>query len=69
MTDPYDPRVFVHQPWVGYIVLSGSFMDISEIVRNHLAIGWMPQGGVMVFGEPGQARFYQAMFHPDWRNS
>lgn len=69
MTDPYDPRVYVHKPWVGYIVLSGSYTDLGESVRKHLEVGWLPQGGVSVFGEVGKARFYQAMYHPDWKSS
>lgn len=63
--DPYDPLVYVHQPWVRYTVLSGTYVSIGEQVRNHLAIGWIPQGGVCVFGEPGKALFYQAMYHPE----
>lgn len=70
MTDLYpSPPEYVHQPWVGYVVLSGSYADLGETVRKHLEVGWLPQGGVSVFGEVGKARFYQAMYHPDWKSS
>lgn len=68
MSDPYDPLTYVYRPRAGYVVLSGTSIDLGQIVRNHLEVGWVPQGGVAVFGEPGEARFYQAMFHPDWRS-
>lgn len=67
MTDPYDPDVYVSQPWVGYKVLSGTLLGIEQRVRNHLEVGWLPQGGISVFGEQGKARFYQAMYHPGFR--
>ncbi len=65
--DPYHPDNYTHEPWVGYTVLSGGHHNLGEQVRRHMEIGWLPQGGVTLFGEPGQAIMYQAMYNPNWR--
>jgi len=45
-------------------MLSGDYASLPLQVRNHMDAGWICQGGVAIFGEPGKARFYQAMIHP-----
>ncbi len=48
-----------------YVVLSEDYLTLAMQVQNHMEIGWVCQGGVAVFGEPGNARLYQAMVHPE----
>jgi len=63
--DPYAPENYVHSYRSGYVVLSGDYASLSHQVKNHIDAGWICQGGVAIFGQPGQARLYQAMIHPD----
>lgn len=63
--DPYAPENYVSTPLAGYVVLSGDYASLAHQVKNHMDAGWICQGGVAIFGEPGQARLYQAMIHPD----
>jgi len=62
--DPYAPETYVSSPMAGYVMLSGDYASLALQVRNHMGAGWICQGGVAIFGEPGKARFYQAMIHP-----
>jgi hypothetical protein len=62
--DPYAPETYLYSPMAGYVVLSGDRASLAIQVRNHMVGGWVCQGGVAVFGEPGNARMYQAMTHP-----
>jgi len=62
--DPYAPETYVHSPMAGYVVLSGDYASLALQIRNHTVVGWVCQGGVALFGEPGNARMYQAMIHP-----
>jgi len=63
--DPYAPDNYVSSYRAGYVVLSGDYASLANRVLNHMDAGWICQGGVAIFGEPGNARLYQAMIHPD----
>lgn len=61
LSDRYVPPAFT-----GYVILSGTYISLPEMVQNHLRKGWVLQGGATPHGQSGQLRFYQAMFHPDF---